>query len=246
MAEPRRPKGRKGGKASGKSDSRGKSRRRKKSSKRKAVPVEKLQPQSLPTHQLMKVLGHPLRLQILAILTDWTASPKEMSEELEEPVGNVSYHAKVLLNDGLILEDHQVPRRGAVEHFYRAAAPTVIPPGTWEGFPAVVQNGVSARIVKEFFQDACASMEAGIFDKPPGELSLTPLVLDQVGLDEIGELFRKFIDAVLGVQTKANRRLPKEKSKRVAQAKSASIFLASLLSTRSPDDDKKASSMKRR
>ncbi len=194
----------------------------------------------------MKALGHPLRVRILAIFADRVASPKAISDELHEGISQVSYHTTVLRDHGLIVKDHEVPRRGAVEHFYRAATPTVIPPNAWDDFPDVVRNSVSARILREFLDDARASMEAGLFDDPPGELSWTPLILDRAGIEEIGELTRDFLDSVLEVQDKASQRLPKTKAEKEAQAKSATIFLSSFLSARSPADDRKASFRKRR
>jgi DNA-binding transcriptional ArsR family regulator len=248
MAEPRRRKGRKGGKTSGAPSPAGRAKSKGRPIARQGNPAKKSpeRPSALPGYRLMKALGHPLRLQLLAILADRVASPKEISDELNETIGDVNYHAKVLQDNGLIVEDHQVPRRGAVEHFYRAAAATVIPPGAWDGFPGAVRKGVSVRILKEFLDDVRASMVAGIFDVPPAELSWTPLILDQTGIEEVGQLAREFLESVMAVQVNASERLPKEKSERAAQATSATVFLASFLSARSPGDDKKASFMKRR
>jgi DNA-binding transcriptional ArsR family regulator len=49
-------------------------------------------------------------------------SPNQMATRLNEPLGNVSYHTKVLLNKGMIELVGTEPRRGAVEHFYKATA----------------------------------------------------------------------------------------------------------------------------
>lgn len=195
----------------------------------------------LPPHDLMKALAHQMRIRILAILIERVASPNEMSKELGEKLSGVSYHVQVLKDYGLIVEDHRAPRRGAVEHFYRAAAPTLIPPRAWDGLPAGLRRGTSARILRKFLDDAWTSMEEKIFDKPPGELSWMPLLLDETGIEELGELVRDFLDSVLVVQAKSGQRLPTKKSERGAEAKSATVFLASFMSARSPADDQKAS-----
>jgi DNA-binding transcriptional ArsR family regulator len=250
MAEPRREKGRGQAKGSGRRKSAAKPKGTKKKAKAETgKPAErspKHRSKGQANFQLIKALCHPLRVQILAILIDRIASPKEISEELNEAIGQVSYHVNVLKDAGLLIEDHNLSRRGAIEHFYRAAAPTVIPPGAWDRLPDPVRKGISGHIVKEFLDDACGSIAAGVFDHPPGELSWTPLLLDQTGVEEIGELARDFLKSVLVVQANASERLPKEKSERVAKAKSATVFLATFRSARSPRDDKRASSMKRR
>lgn len=248
MAEPKRRKSRKDSETAGAPSPAGRAKSKSRPMAGQGNRAEKSpeRQSELPGYRLMKALGHPLRLQLLAILADRVASPKEISDELNETIGDVNYHAKVLQDNGLIVEDHQVPRRGAMEHFYRAAAPTVIPPGAWEGFPEAVRKGVSVHILKEFLDDARASMVAGVFDVSPAELSWTPLILDQTGIEEMGRLAREFLESVLAIQANASERLPKEKSERATLATSATVFLASFLSARSPEDDKKASFMKRR
>ena len=68
----------------------------------------------------VKALAHPLRVRALAILTERDASPSELAEELGEPLGNVSYHVRLLHELGLIELVRTTPRRGAIEHHYRA------------------------------------------------------------------------------------------------------------------------------
>ncbi|MBS1895453.1 MAG: helix-turn-helix transcriptional regulator [Actinobacteria bacterium] len=67
-----------------------------------------------------KAVAHPLRLAILETIGQLggVASPNQIAGVLEEPLGNVSYHVKTLLEyDWLDLVKTE-PRRGAVEHFY--------------------------------------------------------------------------------------------------------------------------------
>ncbi|HKB52009.1 MAG TPA: winged helix-turn-helix domain-containing protein [Solirubrobacterales bacterium] len=199
----------------------------------------------LVNYRRMHALSKEERVRIFAILCERIASPKEISEELDEGLSHVSYHVSVLRECRLIVEDHKVPRRGAIEHFYRAAAPTLIPPNAWDHLPPAVRRGISVSILQEFFDDASASMEAGVFDESPGELSWTPLILDALGVEEFGQLARDFLQSVLELQANASNRLPRGNDK-ATNATSATVFLACFLSTRSPEDGKKASAAKRR
>ena len=52
--------------------------------------------------RLVKGLAHPLRIRILRVLQDRVASPSEIAEEIEAPLGNVSYHVRFLARVGLI------------------------------------------------------------------------------------------------------------------------------------------------
>jgi DNA-binding transcriptional ArsR family regulator len=71
-----------------------------------------------------KAIAHPKRLEILAILEARQASPNEIAGELGAALSLVSYHVRKLRELGLIELANTTPRRGAVEHYYRAIPPT--------------------------------------------------------------------------------------------------------------------------
>jgi DNA-binding transcriptional ArsR family regulator len=213
--------------------------------KKTAKRLPKRRSKELLDYRQMFALSKKARVEVFAIFCERIASPKEISDELNEGLSQVSYHVTVLRECRLIVEDHKVPRRGAVEHFYRAATPTLIPPNAWDHLPPAMRKSMSADILQHFFDDAAASMEAGVFDESPGELSWTPLVLDTLGLEELGALAQDFLGSVLDLQAEASKRLSKGNGK-ATDATSASVFLASFLSARSPKENKKASAAKRR
>jgi len=68
--------------------------------------------------RVVKALAHPLRVEILGALEHRTASPNELAGELGAPLGNVSYHVRQLAAAGLLRLVREIPRRGAVEHYY--------------------------------------------------------------------------------------------------------------------------------
>jgi DNA-binding transcriptional ArsR family regulator len=82
-----------------------------------------------PDAKTARVLSHPLRPQILDVLVRrGEASPNEIATELGVPLGTLSYHTRLLRDNGWIELTREVPRRGAVEHFYRAV---VQPDARW-------------------------------------------------------------------------------------------------------------------
>lgn len=68
-------------------------------------------------------LGHPLRRRLLvgvaSVNTAGGVSPTELAKRYGEPLTNVSYHVRQLLETDLIRLVDTSPRRGALEHFYR-------------------------------------------------------------------------------------------------------------------------------
>jgi DNA-binding transcriptional ArsR family regulator len=221
------------------------SRKKTKANSKKVEKKKGGDPPPLLNHRHMYALAKEERVRVFAIFCERVASPKEIAEELRISLSHISYHVKVLRECRLILLEDEVQVRGAVEHFYRAVTPTLIPPGSWKNLPPAVRKCISANILQEFLDDASAAMEAGVFDDPPGELNWTPLILDAEGIEEFGELARGFLESILGLQANASKRLSKEK-RSASKAKAATVFLATFMSARNPRDGKKASATKRR
>src|SRR5215216_68792 len=75
----------------------------------------------------VKALAHPLRIRILAMLADRSASPVQLSSQLDATLGTVAYHVRTLHSLGLVELVDTRQRRGATEHYYpRARAPAVL------------------------------------------------------------------------------------------------------------------------
>jgi DNA-binding transcriptional ArsR family regulator len=73
-------------------------------------------------HALLNALKHPLRRQILRTMSSGeTASPRELAERLEQPLGNLSYHVRVLAKYGALELVGEKQVRGTMQHFYRPA-----------------------------------------------------------------------------------------------------------------------------
>src|ERR1700761_2269583 len=65
-------------------------------------------------------LSHPVRCRALTILADREASPVEIARELGLEPSHVAYHVRLLRKEGLIELTKEVPRRGSIEHRFRA------------------------------------------------------------------------------------------------------------------------------
>src|SRR3954452_13075637 len=74
--------------------------------------------------RLARALSHPLRVQILEILSERVASPHDLSEELGVELTHVAYHTRTLDRCGCLELVDTAQRRGATEHYYRTAART--------------------------------------------------------------------------------------------------------------------------
>lgn len=67
------------------------------------------------------VLVHPLAVEILERCDGQSRSPTQLARTLDVPVGRLSYHFRQLADKDLLILVDTVPRRGALEHFYRTS-----------------------------------------------------------------------------------------------------------------------------
>lgn len=198
----------------------------------------------LVDHAWMRVLGHRGRVKILSILNERVASPKELEQVVDEGLSQISYHIRVLREEGFIEQDRTEQRRGAIEHYYRATQRALLPADAWQNLSPSMMQGISVGILREFFEDAEASMEAGIFDDPTSHLSWTPLVLDEEGWDRVAEILKNTMDEVFDAQVETSERMAAKGSKE--EGMSVTVTLAGFLSARNPKEGKKAPATKRR
>lgn len=161
---------------------------------------------------LVKSLAHELRAEILAILNERMASPNELAKELDEGLSQVSYHVKVLKDYGVIRLVKTEPRRGAVEHYYRATSRAYLSDRDWHELPESVRIGMSADLFQAIVDDAVAAMEGETFDdREDRHLSWTPLMLDEQAWAAVQKLFNDTLKQVLKLNAEAGKRLARSK-----------------------------------
>ncbi len=141
-----------------------------------ATPTEPLK-----QYEVMKALAHPLRLEILEALDGQAASPNELSQQLGQPLGNVSYHMRQLADLGLVVLDSTAQRRGAVEHYYRLAERPVITDDIWGRMPSSMKNSIIRTVLRDVAGDINRAAEIGAFEQDDIHLTRTPVVLDAKG-----------------------------------------------------------------
>ena len=158
--------------------------------------------------KVFKALSHPLRMKLLAILSEREASPTELATELGEPLGNVAYHVKTLAELDCIELVRTTPRRGAVEHHYRATIRAFLTESQWERLPETSRRSISASRLSEIWSDAAAAIKSDTFDsRTDRHLSWTNLVLDEQGWEDLSAILAETLDRALELQAEVAGRL---------------------------------------
>jgi DNA-binding transcriptional ArsR family regulator len=157
--------------------------------------------------RLVRAIGHPLRLRLLTIFNERVASPSDLAAELGEPIGNVSYHTRILARLGCVelVKTKQV--RGAVEHYYRAVVRPVFSDDDWAELPLSIRKSLAGAVLTEIADDMSASAAEGGFDRDDVHLSRTVLTLDQQGWSELNDLLQELVEQALEVQAQSSARL---------------------------------------
>ncbi|HEY5196134.1 MAG TPA: winged helix-turn-helix domain-containing protein [Solirubrobacteraceae bacterium] len=146
--------------------------------------------------RVVKALAHPLRVQILAALEDRVASPNELAQELQVDLGSVSYHVRRLVHLGFLKQVDQVPRRGAIEHYYTAIAGPRITDAAWSSVPTIVKRAMVGATVETVGRQVTAAAGAGGFDVADAHLTRTPIVVDDQGWRDLAVELRSLMDRV--------------------------------------------------
>jgi DNA-binding transcriptional ArsR family regulator len=171
------------------------------------LPQTRTSPEGI-TQPLAKALAHPLRVKILSSLHKGISSPNQLAQELGEPLGNVSYHVKTLLEYDCVELVKTEPRRGAVEHFYRATDRAFLSDSDWAKIPASARQGISGSILESIGQSATDAMAEGtIAARKDSHLSDTPLLLDEKGWKDLNKVLASAVKQAGEIQKEAAGRL---------------------------------------
>lgn len=158
--------------------------------------------------RLVRALAHPLRVQILEILTERVASPNLISIELGARLTDVAYHTRILDQFGCLELVETARRRGATEHFYTAKPRAFIGDRSWRSVPRSVRADVSGASLQTFIDKAIDALEAGMIDdREDTTFCWMPLRVDPIAWEEITAILEETIDRVLASHARSRRRL---------------------------------------
>jgi len=153
-------------------------------------------------------LSHPLRGRILGILEERRASPRELADELGQPLGNVSYHVRTLLALKLIRLVKKTPRRGSIEHYYEAVATaSMLSDATWAETPGIAKRAILESALHEIGQDVGRAAVTGGFDRRDAHLTRTNLTLDQRAWADLSEELIRLREWALSLERESKGRL---------------------------------------
>ena len=148
----------------------------------------------------VRALGHPLRVRILAILEERTASAVEISRMLQADIGVVAYHVRKLHQLGLIELERETRVRGAIQRHYRAYERPRVSDDAWEQAPPIAKQAAVDATLQQIYDYGRVANAAGGFDRRNAHITRTALRLDAEGWDKLARSLRRVLEEVAVVE----------------------------------------------
>jgi DNA-binding transcriptional ArsR family regulator len=162
------------------------------------------------------VVSHPVRCRALTIFADREASPVEIARELGMDPSHVAYHVKVLLANGMIELTEEVPRRGSIEHRFRAVS-RELSDEDYAALNAEERGWYSRGIFCLAAADASCAFSSGSFaDRPDHHISRMAVQVDEEGWSEVRDLFEATLRQLYEIKQEAGERLTREGMKGIS------------------------------
>ena len=162
---------------------------------------------TLQNPALVQALAHPLRAKMLYVLQEREASPKELAEHFSLPLSTVAYHIQVLRKLKLIRLVKKTPRRGAIEHHYKADHAAHIDHEAWGQTPGLFKDRLVGAFLKEVGEFVTQAAAGGGFNRDNAHLTRTRPVLDKEAWDVLAAKLDEVLDLIDELQKVSAKRL---------------------------------------
>jgi hypothetical protein len=91
------------------------------------------------------------------------------------------------------------PRRGALQHFYKATARPNLDEDQWRTLPSQLRRELTGETIQELVSDLAKAADAGTLEDPDVVLTRTPLELDERAFKKLNKLLAKTHEQALAI-----------------------------------------------
>ena len=155
---------------------------------------------------VVKAYAHPLRIEILGLLDNRVASPRQIATELGTGLSATSYHVRQLAAAKLIRLVRRRQVRGAVEHLYTANVRPTITDAGWARVPPIVKHAYLGGKIAQIGKEVAVAAEQGGFDHEDMHLTRTSVRLTPDGWKAAAEILTRALEEIDALAAKAASR----------------------------------------
>jgi hypothetical protein len=169
-------------------------------------------PAASATARRLRAGWHPVQLKALTILTERVASPKEVAIEIgltKAKAGFVSHHIRELEKASLVEEVRAEPRRGALEHYFKAVERPLVTEEEFRQWSVEQREEFSRYIILCISKDLGLALEYRTLDADENvgrHLTRTPLSLDRRGFEDLLAAYMQLFDRAFEIQAESDER----------------------------------------
>jgi hypothetical protein len=95
------------------------------------------------------------------------------------------------------------PRRGALQHFYKATARPNLDEDQWRTLPSGLRRELTGETIQELVSDLARAADAGNLEDPEVVLTRTPLELDERGWKKLNRLLGRTLEQALTIASES-------------------------------------------
>jgi DNA-binding transcriptional ArsR family regulator len=167
-----------------------------------------------------KAYSHPLRIEILGLLDNRVASPRQLATELGSGLSTTSYHVRQLSAVKLIRLVRRRQVRGAIEHLYTANVRPTITDAGWARLPPIVKRAYLGGKINQIGEEVAAAASEGGFDHEDMHLTRTSIRLSPEAWKAAARILTRALEEIeaLGAEGAAHREVGSEREERHAIA----------------------------
>lgn len=164
--------------------------------------------------ELIHALSHPYRVRALHVMNQRLASASDVAGEIGANVSVVSYHVKQLEKIGFVERVKSVPRRGAVEHYFKGTGRMIFKADEWVLIPEPIRAGVVGQELRITGDLLSESLVSETFERRADRHhSLQEPLVDEQGWTDAMKALETCMCRVAEVQAEsAERRLQTEET----------------------------------
>jgi DNA-binding transcriptional ArsR family regulator len=156
--------------------------------------------------RIAKALAHPLRGRILQRLGERVASPRELAEELNAPLGVVAYHVRMLRDYGCVELVRTQQQRGALQRFYRATTRSRLDEDQRRSLPSALRRELTSHTLNAVVEDLNAAANSGGLRGGEEIITRAPLELDPRARAKLDGLLARTHEGALAIAAESAQR----------------------------------------
>ena len=164
-------------------------------------------PSDITDPKIAKAYAHPLRIEIMGLLDNRVASPRQLSDELGASLATTSYHVRQLASMKLIKLVRRRQTRGSIEHFYTARVRPRMYDETWSRIPPIVKRAIIGGRLSQLGKEVLAAAEVGGFDREEIHLTRTRMTLTREGWAEVSKHLAELLERLDAIKARDAARM---------------------------------------